>query len=416
YIYIAMASTISIVARDSLTPYQTLWHGETLVSENQRFELRFFSLGSSGPGLMYLGIWYKDIPGTVVWVANRMNPLPVSAGLVFDINGSLVLQDVAGNIFWISNTTKTVHRPILKLLDSGNLVVRGSRNLPDDGNFWQSFDYPGDTLLPGMKLGWDLKAGLDRMMTSWKNIDDPSYGEFLLSLESLQSPQLVLKRNLIHQARWGPWDGKRFSGSNAFRTNPVFKAMYYVNADEVYYTYEVLDDSTILRLVMTPLGNIQFLQWKNKSREWISIVSLNKDSCDRYGSCGPYGICDADDPSCQCLDGFTANSPKDWWRMDCRGGCRRNYELNCSDGDGFVKFKGLKLPDNSTVWRSLSSEECGNKCLEECNCMAYTNLDVYGNGSECVVWLSDLFDIRNFPHGGDELYIRMAHGELGMYQ
>lgn len=47
--------------------------------------------------------------------------------------------------------------------------------------------------------------------------------------------------------------------------------------------------------------------------------------------------------------------------------------------------------------------------------MAYTSIDIYGNGSECVVWLDKLVDIRDSTHDGDELYIRMARAELGIY-
>jgi hypothetical protein len=45
------------------------------------------------------------------------------------------------------------------LLDSGNFILREQNS---DGstrqNLWPSFDYPTDTLLPGMKLGVGLKT------------------------------------------------------------------------------------------------------------------------------------------------------------------------------------------------------------------------------------------------------------------
>lgn len=37
------------------------------------------------------------------------------------------------------------------LLDSGNFVLRNGKS----SVLWQSFDNPSDTLLPGMKLGYD---------------------------------------------------------------------------------------------------------------------------------------------------------------------------------------------------------------------------------------------------------------------
>ncbi|KAL2455062.1 Receptor-like serine/threonine-protein kinase SD1-8 [Forsythia ovata] len=99
-----------------------------------------------------------------------------------------------------------VSKPELVLLDSVNLVIKDGDNLSDGGFVWQSFDFPFDTLLPGMKLGWDLKAGLQHVMASWRSSEDPYYGEFLFSLES---PQLLLDKNEVPQSRWGPWDGQR---------------------------------------------------------------------------------------------------------------------------------------------------------------------------------------------------------------
>ena len=50
-------------------------------------------------------------------------------------------------------------------------------NISDQEKFlWQSFDYPCDTFLPEMKIGWDL--GLDRYITSWKGTDNLARGEF----------------------------------------------------------------------------------------------------------------------------------------------------------------------------------------------------------------------------------------------
>ncbi|XP_022878005.1 G-type lectin S-receptor-like serine/threonine-protein kinase At4g27290 [Olea europaea var. sylvestris] len=406
-----------IECSETLTPYQVFKNGQTLVSANQRFVLGFFSVSSKmdhNHRMWYLGIWYKEIkPLTVVWVGNRMKSLRGSRiRLVLNSVGDLLLRDDGRTVVWVCKVAQPASRPELVLLDSGNLVIKDGDNLSDGEFVWQSFEFPTDTLLPGMKLGWDLKAGLQHVMTSWRSYEDPSNGGFVFSLKSPQSPQLLLEKNDVAVSRWGPWDGHRFSGTDAITDNPVFKSVYQFSSDEVYFTYEMLDDSILLRLVVNPMGTIQFLKWKNNAQAWVPLVTVNKDICDRFGSCGPYGICYAEDPGCRCLKGFVAKSPNDWCGMDCGDGCRRRYALNCSNGDGFVKYERQKLPDNFTVWKNLSPQECEDNCLKECFCMAYTNINIYGNGSECVVWLGDLLDIRYSIHGGDEIYVRMAHGEL----
>lgn len=117
------------------------------------------------------------------------------------------------------------------------------------------------------------------------------------------------------------------------------------------------------------------------------------------------------------MKGFSPKSPQSWDMLDWSGGCNRKRELDCNKGDGFVKYKPLKLPDNSHLWgnSSLSSEDCRAKCLRNCSCMAYTIINVHGNGGDCVAWFGDLVDMKDFSEGGEELYIRMARSEIGKY-
>jgi hypothetical protein len=133
-----------------INPSNSIIDGETLVSAGGSFELGFFSPGSSNN--RYLGIWYVKSPKPVVWVANRKVPLSNKLGaLNISSQGVLIIYRSTNDIVWSSNPSITAEDPVAELLESGNLVVReGNDNNPD--NFlWQSFDYPCDTLLPGMK-------------------------------------------------------------------------------------------------------------------------------------------------------------------------------------------------------------------------------------------------------------------------
>jgi hypothetical protein len=83
-----------------------------------------------------------------------------------------VLLNSTNGTVWSSNTSKTAENSVAQLLDTGNLVVKdGNVNEPE--NFvWQSFDYPCDTFLPEMKIGWNLETGLEWYLSSWKSTDD----------------------------------------------------------------------------------------------------------------------------------------------------------------------------------------------------------------------------------------------------
>ncbi|KAF8395142.1 hypothetical protein HHK36_019083 [Tetracentron sinense] len=78
---ISFFSEISIAA-DTITPTQsiTVSDGQTLVSSAQTFELGFFSPGNSKNN--YIGIWYKNSPSVVLWVASRENPITDSSGVL----------------------------------------------------------------------------------------------------------------------------------------------------------------------------------------------------------------------------------------------------------------------------------------------------------------------------------------------
>ncbi|KAJ9182779.1 hypothetical protein P3X46_006734 [Hevea brasiliensis] len=404
-------------ALDTIAPSQSLSDGKTLVSRDGTFELGFFSPYDSQK--RYLGIWYGNMPGrTVVWVANRSNPINGSSGLL-TINGTgnpVLLSENMTVVWSVSNLTKEAQEPILQLLDSGNFVLR-NKNDGDSGIYlWQSFDYPCDTLLPGMKLGWDSKTGLNRHLSSWKSSNDPSIGDFMWEVQLNTNPELVMWKGTQKYYRSGPWNGIGFSGGIALKPNPIFGYNFVSTEEEVYYIYNLKNKSLFTRIVMNQTTyNRQRYTWNDVNQSWILYDSVPRDRCDSYGLCGAYGNCVTSElPVCQCLKGFKPRSLERWNLMDWSQGCMRNKPLDCETGDGFVKFSRLKLPDTTHSWvsKTMNLRECRTKCLQNCSCMAYSNLDIIERGTGCAIWFGDLMDIRQLPaDGGQDLYIRMNASE-----
>ncbi|KAH9651188.1 G-type lectin S-receptor-like serine/threonine-protein kinase [Citrus sinensis] len=401
-------------ASDVLTSSQSLSDGNTLISKGGSFELGFFSPGSSKN--RYVGILYKSIPvKTVVWVANRLKPIKDSSGLLMiNRTGNPVLTSPSMGIVWSASLSKEVSSPlVLQLLDSGNLILRGEQDGDSENYFWQSFDYPSDTLLPGMKVGWDLKTGLERRLTSWKSSNDPSPGDLIWKIERQGNPELVMWKGSTKFYRTGPWNGVTFSASS-IKPNPIFNSSFVSNEDELYYTYILVDKAVFSRtLVNQTLSLRQRFVWSKATQSWELYTSLPRDQCDTYNLCGAYGICSiSKSPVCQCLKGF---KPKSEVYVERSQGCVRTKPLNYSRRDGFVKFNDLKLPDSTSSWvsKSMNLNECREKCLDNSSCMAYTNSDIRGEGSGCAMWFGDLIDIRYFQDGGQDLYIRMSASELG---
>ncbi|KAL3522127.1 hypothetical protein ACH5RR_014961 [Cinchona calisaya] len=408
------------VAIDFLAPNQVLLdNGTTLVSADQKFELGFFS--PFNVTKRYIGIWFKNIPEqTVVWVANKNNPLINSSGvLTITPTGNVVIIDNRKNssVIWTSNSSSFLtpaSNPILQLLDNGNLVLRNGDN-SSDSYLWQSFDYPCDTLIPGMKLGWNFRNNQEWYLTSWRNLQDPSTGAYTYRFDPRGLPQVFLRQGSVIQYRTGPWDGVQF-GNADLKANTVFKPTFVYNPDNEYYSFQNTDDSIISRFVLNQSGLIQHLTWSITHKGWVIIGTVVSDACDRYSLCGSYGICNINhNPYCSCPQGFTPRLPHDWERMDWSGGCVRKKGLNCSQPEGFRKFSRVKLPDaaffleNKTASNSL---ECAEACLRNCSCVAYAKTEVNG----CVVWFGDLLDVRTYNEGGQDLYIRMPASELAEKQ
>ncbi|WCJ31324.1 G-type lectin S-receptor-like serine/threonine-protein kinase At4g27290 [Euphorbia peplus] len=405
-------------ALDMIDPSQSLLDGNTLISKDGTFELGFFTPHASTK--RYLGVWYANIPvKTVVWVANRNNPMNDSSGLltINTAGNPVILSQNSTVIVWsASNLTKQAQDPLLQLLDSGNLVLRNKNDVVLGNYSWQSFDYPCDTLLPGMKLGWDLRTGINRYLSSWKSSSDPSVGDFRWEVELGSNPQFVMWKGTEKFYISGPWTGTSFSGGQTLKPNPIFTYNFISSESEVYYIYSLKNSSMYTRIVMNQTTyDRRRYTWNYDTQSWKLYDTVLRDRCDNYGLCGVYGSCDVNAlPNCQCLERFKPKSSEQWKQLDWSEGCERNKPLNCEKGDAFVKYVGLKLPDPANSWvnKNMNLKECQAKCLQNCSCMAYTNADFTGQGSGCTIWFNDLIDFRKLPDGVEYLHIRMSSSEI----
>ncbi|XP_023882288.1 G-type lectin S-receptor-like serine/threonine-protein kinase At4g27290 isoform X2 [Quercus suber] len=403
-------------AADSIKKSESLSESITLVSKHESYALGFFRPGNSSN--RYLGIWYNNIPvRTVVWVANRLNPINDSSGmLMVNSSGSLVLLSQNRTVAWSANSTKQALNPIVQLLDSGNLVLREENEEDPENYLWQSFDYPSDTWLPGMKLGWDLRTGLERRLTAWKSPDDPSPGELSVGIELHNYPEIVMNKGTEKFFRIGPWNGLSLSGlPDLLKENPVYTYDFVINSDEVYFIYNLIKNSVISRALLNETSSLyERYIWVSEDKKWSLYFSMPKDKCEGYNLCGPYGNCIiGDSPICQCVEGFKHKSPDTWNPDEWSKGCVRITQLSCKDKDkiGFAKFVGLKMPDTTYSWvnGSMNLNECRVKCLNNCSCTAYANSNITDGGSGCAMWFGDLIDIRQVTANGRDAYMQNVY-------
>nr|ACU29643.1 S-locus receptor kinase 25 [Arabidopsis lyrata] len=395
----------------SATESLTISSNKTIVSPGGVFELGFFKiLGDS----WYLGIWYKNVSEkTYVWVANRDKPLSNSIGILKITNANLVLLNHYDTPVWSTNLTGAVRSPVVaELHDNGNFVLRDSKTNASDRFLWQSFDFPTNTLLPQMKLGWDHKRGLNRFLTCWKNSFDPSSGDYMFRLDTQGLPEFFGLKNFLEVYRTGPWDGHRFSGIPEMQQWDDIVYNFTENSEEVAYTFRLTDQTLYSRFTINSVGQLERFTWSPTQQEWNMFWSMPHEECDVYGTCGPYAYCDmSKSPACNCIKGFQPLNQQEWESGDESGRCRRKTRLNCR-GDGFFKLMNMKLPDTTAamVDKRIGLKECEKKCKNDCNCTAYAS--ILNGGRGCVIWIGEFRDIRKYAAAGQDLYIRLAAADI----
>ncbi|KAM0951481.1 putative non-specific serine/threonine protein kinase [Dioscorea sansibarensis] len=402
------------VATDLLNPNQSLHDGKILVSAKETFALGFFSPGGSKN--RYVGIWYNKLrpagqTTTIVWVANRSGPLSGTNGsLELHPNGTLTIN----SMIFLPMPTVALTKPVAQLLDDGNFVIREANS----SEFaWQSFDYPTDTLLSGMKLGWDSRTGLNRTLTSWLSDDDPTPGSYVLSMDFEGNiPQINLWSGSTKRWRSGQWNGITFSNEEE-PLNSGFLLDFVSNKDEVYFMYNTTGENVVGRAMVDQSGMVKDFVWIQSTGTWNNFLNYPGSHCEEYTKCGPYGRCDDEDwPICFCLPGLKPKSPQEWALNDASSGCERLTALDCKNrSDRFMNITLAALPEtsNAVLYPNIGLNECSARCLKNCSCTAYAAANINGAGIGCVIWVTELIDMRMSSHPTQDVFVRLAAADLG---
>ncbi|GMN64653.1 hypothetical protein TIFTF001_033725 [Ficus carica] len=391
---------------------------ETLVSAGGIFELGFFTPNGTSDGRRYVGIWYKFSPSTIVWVANRNNPLVDPSGVFSVRDGNLhVLNERTGSSLWSTDLgiSRSANQTVM-LLDSGNLVlIEGTEK---GESLWESFQYPTDTFLPGMEIDANLT------LTSWINKDDPGRGDFVFKVDDRERDIhfITMNKSIPY---WKSGDKIPISDKipdivvnlltkfNSATSNPNSTANKPFKKD----------DYNGSRLVITFDGYIQYHNWVKLQKSWQLIWWEPTDRCSIFNACGNFGSCNATNSlACKCLPGFKPSDPEKWNSGDFSGGCNRVTQ--CSKNDTFVTVKLMSAgkPD-SEGYQTDDETECMKECLRSCPCKAYslqaaknTSLrrgDSSTSTRSCSIWLEDLRDLQEgYADGGLSLLVRVLSSDL----
>ncbi|CAL5014691.1 unnamed protein product [Urochloa decumbens] len=394
---------------DQLTQAKPLSPGSTLISEGGVFALGFFSPANSSKNL-YIGIWYHNVPKrTVVWVANRDNPITTPSGrLAITNNLELLLSDSKGLTIWTTTNNVTIEGAgaFAVLLNSGNFVLR----LQNGTEIWQSFDHPTDTILPTMRFLLSYRAKVATRLVAWKGHNDPSSGDISSSIDPSSDLQVFIWNGTLPYFRAAIVNDLTVSGS-IYQSNATYVLYQSITntGDKFYYSYTASDGSPYTRVLLDYTGKMRLLIWNNITSLW-TVVSEPPSGCDLYASCGPFGYCDHTGLSqtCRCLDGF---EPVD--NLNFSRGCRRKETLKCGQENHFLTLPGMKIPDKFVHIRNKSFDQCEAECSRNCSCLAYayaylSNAGTMGDTSRCLVWTEVLIDMGKATIASENLYLRLG--------
>lgn len=408
------SSVCTAINNGSVTIAGPLTDSDVIVSSDQSFKLGFFSPPNTTN--RYVGIMFNLPVLTVIWVANRDNPLNDSAGsFTISGDGNLVVLNGQKQVLWSSSVlnSSSANRTA-QFLDTGNLVLQENGR-----TVWESFQYPTDSFVNRMRISAASATDGKRRLSSWRSPSDPSTGDFSSGVEiSLISQMLIWNGSKII-FRTGPWNGNTFIGI------PIMNSVYnngfqFVkdNTESAYFTLSYSNDLGLLYFQLTSEGILIEKLWDEVKRDW-QVSSTTNIPCLVYGKCGPFGSGSCNPQGykmCTCLKGFEPRDKVEWEKGNWTGGCTRKKMLQCDDQrnttttsqDGFLRLTKMKVPD-FPVWKSIEEESCDTMCSNNCSCIAYA----YYKGLGCIHWGGNLIDITQFPQGGADLYIRVDRSELG---
>ncbi|EFH64863.1 predicted protein [Arabidopsis lyrata subsp. lyrata] len=349
---------------DTLHQGQFLKDGQELVSAFKIFKLKFFNFKNSRN--WYLGIWFNnlylntDIQDRAVWIANRNNPISERSGsLTVDSLGRLRILRGASTMLELSST-ETRRNTTLKLLDSGNLQLQ---EMDSDGSMkrvlWQSFDYPTDTLLPGMKLGFDVKTGKRWELTSWLGDTLPASGSFVFGMDANITNRLtILWRGNMYWTS-GLWYKGRFSEEELNDCGLLFS----FNDAITFFPTIMIDQQGILH-------RAKIHQTRNYDSYWQNSRNQN------------------------CLAaGYKGNNVAD--ESYSNGFTSFRVTVSSSSSNGFV------LNETSGRFRLV---DCNAICVQNSSCLAYASTELDGTG--CEIWNTYPTNNGSSSHRPRTIYIR----------
>ncbi|KAG5041878.1 hypothetical protein AAZX31_03G002800 [Glycine max] len=348
-------------------------------SPKATFTAGFYPVGENA---YCFAIWYTQQPHTLVWMANRDQPVNGKLSTLSLLKtGNLALTDAGQSIVWSTNTITSSKQVQLHLYDTGNLVLLDNQQNRSSNIvvLWQSFDFPTNTLLPGQILTKNTNLVSSRSETNY------SSGFYKLFFDFENVLRLMYQGPRVSSVYWpDPWlqnnnfgnggTGNGRSTYNDSRVAVLDDFGYFVSSDN--FTFRTSDYGTLLqrRLTLDHDGSVRVFSFNDGHDKWTMSGEFHLHPCYVHGICGPNSYCSYEPSSgrkCSCLPGHTWVDSQDWSQ-----GCTPNFQHLCNSNTKY-ESRFLRIPDidfygyDYGYFGNYTYQQCENLCSQLCECKGF---------------------------------------------
>ncbi|ERN11618.1 hypothetical protein AMTR_s00022p00193900 [Amborella trichopoda] len=285
-----------------------------------------FGLYSIGGNQFLVGIWFQKIPErTLVWSANRDQPVESGSTLQLTLDGRLGFTDTKGLQTWIYNKSNRVSSGVM--LDTGNFILGDYRT----GRFRLVMQNDGNLV---------LYTNSGRAYYSSRTNGAPSPVRLVFSHSGI----LVLTNS-----------------NDQLIANVSSNAL---NSTEDFYQRAIVDSDGFFRRYSRPRNS-------NNRESWtmVSRIPDDIDACGVPGACGINGYCllEQDKAGCLCPQNFTFINPN--YSFD---GCKQDFNTVCigyvASDYTWVEYENVDWPTGDYEGLNVDEDKCKEDCMNDCLC------------------------------------------------
>lgn len=350
--------------------------GAFLVSQNDTFQARIENYSPESTSYYFVIVHVAS--NTIVWAANRNQPLTSSSQLTLTNRGLTLYHDPGGKPIWSTPQNLSSHVAYMHLMDSGNLVLLDGNN----NSLWESFDFPTDVLVPGQRL----KVG--KSLVSSVSDEDVSEGNYSLVLGDSDA---MLQWNGMNY-----W--KLSMETRSFRELIVGVSYMVMNSSGLF----LIGGNGVKPVIKVPFDSGGDMVNSSSSSFWIvkldhkgvfNVLKINAldrsskqefvgpdDGCKIPYACIALGVC-TNGGSCQCAPGFRMDPNLNYCvpadnTLALPGGSCNNSSLSSSNGSTVVNYINLRgnldyFSNGFTdpVANGVDLWACQHLCTSNCSCL-----------------------------------------------